>query len=191
VSALYHLKPYWDLQINLHKCQIWRVNVQCVCLTNVGSKSRSVFNVKHFMTVFRFRSIYFDPFRDLQITLHKCQVWWVNVQCVCLTKVGSWSRSEIKVKHCMIVFCVRSISFEPQVSFTNYWAQMSSMISRCAGVCLTKVSSRSEFKVKHCITAFRVRSLSFDALVAFTNYSAQLSNMMRRCALRLFDHGRF
>jgi len=37
-----------------------------------------------------------NPWRDLQITLHKCQVWWDNVQCLCLTKIGSRSRSQFK-----------------------------------------------------------------------------------------------
>jgi len=54
------------------------------------------------------------------------------VQCLGLTKVGSRSRSQSKIKHCMTVFRVRSISFEPLVVFTNYFAQMSSMIRGCA-----------------------------------------------------------
>ena len=73
-----------------------------------------------------------NPWWDFQITLHKCQVWWDDVQCLCLTKVGSRSRSQFKIKHCMTVFRVRSISFEPLVVFTNYFAQMSSMMRRCA-----------------------------------------------------------
>ena len=36
----------------------------------------------------RFRVCFISyPFWDLQITFHKCHVWWVNVQCICLTKV--------------------------------------------------------------------------------------------------------
>jgi len=54
------------------------------------------------------------------------------VQCLCLTKVGSRSRSQSKIKHCMTVFRVHSISFEPLVGFTNNFAQMSSMMRRCA-----------------------------------------------------------
>jgi len=69
---------------------------------------------------------------DLQITLHKCQVWWDDVQCLCLTKVGSRSRSQFKIKQCMTVFRLRSISLEPLVGFTNNFAQLSSMMSRCA-----------------------------------------------------------
>ena len=41
VSALYLLNPLWDLQITLHKCQVWWDDVQCQCLTKVGSRSRS------------------------------------------------------------------------------------------------------------------------------------------------------
>jgi len=73
-----------------------------------------------------------NPWWDLQITLHKCQVWWGNVQCLCLTKVGSRSRSQSKIKHCMTVFGVRSISFEPLMGFTNTFAQMSAMLRWCA-----------------------------------------------------------
>ena len=73
-----------------------------------------------------------NPWWDLQITLHKCQVWWADVQCLCLTKVELSSRSQFKIKHCMTVFHVRSISFEPLVGFTNIFAQMSIMMRRCA-----------------------------------------------------------
>jgi len=57
---------------------------------------------------------------------------WFFVQCLGLTKVGSRSRSQFKIKHCMTVFSVHSISFEPLVGFTNNFAQMSSVIRRCA-----------------------------------------------------------
>jgi len=73
-----------------------------------------------------------NPWWYLQITLLKCQLCWYDVQCLCLTKVGSRSRSEFKIKHCMTVFHVRSISFEPLVGFSNYSAQMLKMIKRCA-----------------------------------------------------------
>jgi len=80
---------------------------------------------------------------DLQITLHKCQVWWDNLQCLCLTKVGSRSMSEFKIKHCITLFHVGSISFEPLVGFTNNSAQMSRMMIWCAvpmfDQCLFKV----------------------------------------------------
>ena len=49
------------------------------------------------------------------------------MQCLCLTKVGS--RSQFKIKYCITVFCVPSISFE--VGFTNNFAHMSSMMSQC------------------------------------------------------------
>ena len=40
VSALYFLNLWWDLQITLHKCQVWWDDVQCLCLTKVCSRSR-------------------------------------------------------------------------------------------------------------------------------------------------------
>ena len=49
------------------------------------------------------------------------------MQCLCLTKVGSRSMAQVKIKHCMTVFGVRSISFEPLVVFTNNFARMSDM----------------------------------------------------------------
>jgi len=54
------------------------------------------------------------------------------VQCLYLIMVGSRSMSQSKIKHCMTVFRVRSISCEPLVGFTNNFAQMSSMMRRCA-----------------------------------------------------------
>jgi len=73
-----------------------------------------------------------NPWWNLQITLLKCQLCWDDVQCLCLTKVGLRSRSEFKIKHCMTVFHVSSICFEPLVGFTNYPAQMSRMMRRCS-----------------------------------------------------------
>jgi len=95
---------------------------------------RSVDNLKLNIDWLYFMSALYllNPWWDLQITLHKCQVWWDDVQCLCLTKVGSRSRSEFKIKHCMTVFHVGSISFEPLVGFTNYFPEMSSMMRRCA-----------------------------------------------------------
>jgi len=54
------------------------------------------------------------------------------VQYLCLTKVGSRPRSEIKIKHCMKVFHVASISFEPLLVFSNNFAQMSAIMRPCA-----------------------------------------------------------
>jgi len=85
-----------------------------------------------------------NPWWDLQITLHKCQVWWDDVRCLCLTKVGSRSRSQSKIKHCKTVFCVRSITFEPLVGVTNNFAQMSSMMGWCA----VPMFDQGRFKVK-------------------------------------------
>jgi len=64
---------------------------------------------------FGVRSIYFEPLVGFT-NLHKCHLWWDNVQCQCLTKVGSRSRSQSKIKHCMTLFRVRSILFEPLVA---------------------------------------------------------------------------
>jgi len=50
---------------------------------------------------FRVRSISFESLMGCFKTLHKCQIWLDNVQCLCLTKVGSRSRSQFRIKHCM------------------------------------------------------------------------------------------
>ena len=147
VSALYLLNPWWDLQITLHTCQVRWDDVQCLCMTKVGSRSRTQSKIKHCMTVFRICSISFEPQVDLQITLHKCQVWWDDVQCLCLTKVGSRSRSKSKIKLCMTVLSscpLQDISFEPLVGFTNNYAQMSSMMRQCARL----MFDQGRFKVK-------------------------------------------
>jgi len=85
-----------------------------------------------------------NPWWDLQITLHKCQVWLDNVQCLGLTKVSWRSRSQSKIKHCMTVFRARSISLEPLVGFTTSFAQMSNMMRRCAVL----MFDQGRFKVK-------------------------------------------
>ena len=83
-----------------------------------------------------------NPWWDLQITLHKCQVWWDDVQCLSLTKVRS--RSHSKIKHCMTVFHVRSISFEPLVGFTNNFPKMLALMRQCA----VPMCDQGRFKVK-------------------------------------------
>jgi len=68
-----------------------------------------------------------NPWWDLQITLHKCQVWWNDVQCIGLTKVGSRSRSQIKIKHCTFRFrkhpssYVCFCAFVVTIMFTKHW----------------------------------------------------------------------
>jgi hypothetical protein len=66
------------------------------------------------------------------------------LQCLCLSKVCSRSMSQSKIKHCMTVFRVRSISFEPLVGFTNNSAHMSSMMRRFA----VPMFDQGRFKVK-------------------------------------------
>jgi len=84
------------------------------------------------MTVFRVRSISFEPLVGFtNYFAHMSRMIWDDVQCLCLNKVGSRSRSEFKIKHCMTVFHVGSISFEPLVVFTNNFARMSAIMRRC------------------------------------------------------------
>jgi len=66
------------------------------------------------------------------------------VQCLCLTEGGLRSRSQSKIKHCMTVFGVRSISFEPLVGFTNNFPEMLAMITQCA----VPMFDQGRFKVK-------------------------------------------
>jgi len=143
VSDLYLLNPCWDLQKTLHNVKydgtmcsdyVWPRSVQ-------GQVHSLRFNI---LWLYLVSTLYLlNPCWYLQITLLKCQLCWDDVQCLCLTKVGSRSRSEFKIKHCMTVFHVSFISFEPLVGFTNYSAQMSIMIIRCAvpmfDQCLFKV----------------------------------------------------
>jgi len=128
---------------NLLKCQLCWDDVQCLCLTKVGSWSRSEFKIKHCMTVFHAGSISFEPlvwFRNCSAQMSRMIK---NVQCLCLTNVCSMSRSQFKIKHCMTVFRVRSISFEPLVGFTNNFAPMSSKI-----MCAVPIFDQGRFKVK-------------------------------------------
>jgi len=75
VSALYLLNPWLDLQITLHKCQVWWDDVQCLCLTKVWSGSRSEFKINIVWLYFMLALYLLKPWLDLQITLPKCQEW--------------------------------------------------------------------------------------------------------------------
>ena len=65
------------------------------------------------------RSISFEPLVGFKNFFAQMSSMMSNVQCLCLTKVGSRSRSQSKIKHCMTVFRVRLISFELLVGFIN------------------------------------------------------------------------
>jgi len=88
--------------------------------------------------------IFWTPGGIYKKTLHKCQEWWDEVQCLCLNKVSWRSRSKFKIKHCMTVFWVRFLSFEPLVGFTKYFPEMLAMISRYA----VPMFDQGRFKVK-------------------------------------------
>ena len=45
-----------------------------------------------------------NPWWVLQITLHKCQLWWDDVQCLCLTKVGLRSSSHLRLNIVWLFF---------------------------------------------------------------------------------------
>ena len=119
-----------------------RDDVQCLCLTKVGQGHNLWLNIE--WLYFESALYFLNPWLDLQFCLHTRQLWWDDVQCLCLTKVGSRSRSQTKIKHCMTIFRVRSISFEPLVGFTSYFAQMSAMMGRCA----VPMLDQGRFKVK-------------------------------------------
>jgi len=88
VSALYLLNPLWELKITLHICQAWCDDVQCVCLTKVGSRSRSYSLRFNIVWLYLVSVLYLlNTWWDLQITLHKCEVWLIDVRCICLIKV--------------------------------------------------------------------------------------------------------
>jgi len=133
----FDLRGAWTLTIGGNICiaYVWPRSVQ-------GQGHNLILNI---VWLYFVSALYlFNHWWDLQITLHKCQEWWDNVQCLCLTKVGSMSRSQSKIKHCMTVFHFRSISFEPLVGFTNNFAQISSMMRRCAVL----MFDQGRFKVK-------------------------------------------
>ena len=84
------------------------------------------------MTVFRVRYISFEPL--VGFTNNFAQMSSMMRQCaVPMFDQGRLtSMSQSKIKHCVTVFRVRSISFEPLVGFTNTFAQKSSMLRLCA-----------------------------------------------------------
>ena len=115
-----------------------------------------------------------NPLWDLQITLHICQVWWDDVQCLGLTKIGLRSRSQSKIKHCMTVFRVRSISYKSMEGFTNNFAQMLAMMRRCA----VPMFDLGRFKVK-------VKVLVWTCLVCI--FCTYLQITLRKCQVWWVD----
>jgi len=213
------------------------------CVVRIWPRSRSYFNVKQSMTVFRVCTISFEPLVGfiknyaqmydesmcivyvwprsvqgqghssrlktlndfissplyyifwtpgglLQITLHKCQVWWADVQCICLTMVVISSKSYFKVKHCMTVFCVRSISFEALVVFTNNSAQLLSIMNWCA----VHMFDQSLFKikvigqVKHCMTVLRFHFITHGDFLKWLGSNIKYHETMWR---ETFNQGHF
>ena len=101
---------------------------------------------RHFVLFLAPLSVCLSVHHTFVSALYLLNPWWDfhdDVQCLCLTKVGSRSSSQSKIKHCMTVFRVRSISFELLVGLTNYFAQMSAMLWRCAVPMFDQVGSRS------------------------------------------------
>jgi len=94
------------------------------------------------------------------------------VQCLFLTRVGSRSRSQSKIKHCMTVFRVRSISFEPLVGFTNNLPEMLAMMRRCA----VPMFDQGLFKVK--VKVSDKTCLVYIFCTYLQNNSARMSSMM-------------
>jgi len=91
-----------------------------------------------------------NPWFDLQNTHHKCQKWWDDVQCLCLTNVCSRSRSQFKILHCMTVFgsAIRYIIyFEPLLVFTNNFARMSALMRQCAMLLFDQGQLKVKYKV--------------------------------------------
>jgi len=85
-------------------------------------------------------------------------------------------------------FRVRSISFEPLVGFTNNFAQMSSMMRRCAYV-WSRSGQRHNLRF-NIVWLYFVSALYLLIPWWDTNNFAQMSSKIRRCAVSMFE-GRF
>jgi len=127
-------KPCWVINVSPHEMGRHIVFSSVVCPSH-----------------FRVRSISFEPLVGFTYNFAQMssRLWWDDVQCLCLTKDGSRSRSQSKIKHCMTVFRVCSISFEPLVGFTNNFAQMSSMMRRCAVPMFDQGRVKVKVKIKY------------------------------------------
>jgi len=84
------------------------------------------------MTVFGVRSISFE--RLVVFTNNFARMSAIMRRCAMLMFDQGQLKVKVKfkIKHCMTVFWVRSLSFEPLVGFTNYFPEMLAMITRCA-----------------------------------------------------------
>ena len=98
--------------------------------------------------------------------------------------------SIVRLSVCLSVMCSCPLCIISLVVFTNYSAQLSSMMNGCA-MCMFDQGKVRVIKVKQCMTGFHVCSVSFEPLVGFTNNYAHMSSIMSWCAMRMFDQGRF
>jgi len=134
-----------------------------------------------------------NPWWDLPITSHKCQVWWDDVQCLCLTKVGSRSRSHSKLKHCMTVFsCLLYIFWTPGGIYKLLCTNVKydeTMFS--AYVLPRSVQGQGHNLRLNIVWLFFVSALYL--LHPWWNLQITLNkcSLVRWCAVPMFDQGRF
>ena len=142
---------------------------------------------------FRVRSISFKllvGFTNNFAQMSRRLVWLDDVQCLCLTKVGSRSRSQSKIKQFTRVFRVCSISFEPLVGFTNNFAQKYDETIYIAYVWPRSVQGqghniRLNIVWLHFVSALYLLNPWWDLQITLHK------SMMRRCVVPMFDKGRF
>ena len=67
-------KIIFFIQVSLHTCQVWWVDMHCVQLTKVSLRSRPYSRLT-IVWLYFVSALYFNPYRDLQILLHKSIGW--------------------------------------------------------------------------------------------------------------------
>jgi len=117
--------------------------------------------------------------------------WRVGDNLKWLCTITKYHETMCRTQHCLTILCVRSISFEALVWFTNHSAQMPSMMSRCAVGLFDQTWVK--VTVKHCmtITVLLARFITLKGLMTFWNNVAHLYSTNSWCAERMFDQGHF
>ena len=154
----------------------------------VGSRSRSLFKVKHIFDVFHVRSISLEPVLRFQNKI--AQILTMMRRCADCRFIEGRLKVKVAVQgqtYCLTVFPVLSISLEPMLGFQYNFAQILNMIRQCA----EGRFHEGQFKVKVTVQdqtylhVFRVRSTSLEPMVGFQNKFAQI------LAERRFHESRF
>ena len=113
-------------------------------------------------------SVFWTTWRILKLVT--TNVHYIETMCrghVSFNQLGSRSRSHLKAKCHMTIFCVRSITFEPLEGFWNYSPQMLTIFRQCTDRIFQPAWFKVKVRIRCNMTIVCVCSITFDRLEGF------------------------